>query len=266
MIILKIGGGQNINWDYIVKDIAFLIKKEPIILVHGASFKRDQLAKKLKHPTRYITAPSGNFGVYTDKKALEILVMVYAGLVNKQIVAKLQQYGVNAVGLSGADGRIWSGKRKEYLLSSKGNKVNLIKDTYTGKVEKVNTKLLKLLLDNGFLPVITQPAISFKGELINTDNDRNLAVMAKELKVKKLVVLFSAPGLLKNPKDESSLIIKINKNKLDDYSNFCQGRMKKKLMGAKEAILAGVKEIYWGDARIKNPIINVLKGKGTIIS
>lgn len=265
MIIVKVGGGQNLNWDYIAKDIAILIKKEEIVLTHGASYKRDEIAKKLGYPTKYLTAPSGNQGVYTDKNALDILTMVYAGLVNKQIVAKLQTIGVNAIGLSGADGRIWQGKWKQNLLAIEKGKTKLITNTFTGKVEKVNVKLINLLLKAKYLPVITQPAISYEGQLINTDNDRNISVMAKALKAKKIINLFEAPGLLKDYKKESTLINQINKNQLDGYQKYCQGRMKKKLMGAKEAIEQGVKEIYLGDGRIKNPIISVLSGKGTVI-
>lgn len=266
MLIVKVGGGENINWDYISNDLAILTKKERVILVHGASARRDEIAEKLGKPTKYLSSPSGHKGVYTDKESLEILTMVYAGLVNKSIVAKLQKVGINAVGFSGVDGRIWEGRRKTNILSVENGKTKLVKDTFTGKVEKVNIQLIKLLIKNNYLPVITQPAVSYESELINTDNDRNIAVMANALGVKKLVVLFEAPGLLGKVSDEQSLIRKVNKDNLDKVMKKVSGRMKKKVLGAKEALDVGVQTIYWGDARIKNPIISALKGKGTIIS
>lgn len=266
MLIVKIGGGRDINWDYIIEDLSSSVKREKIVLVHGASQKRDDIARKLNIPTKYITSPSGHKGVYTDRNALEALTMVYAGLVNKTIVSKLQKAGVNAVGLSGADGRIWEGKRKKNMLSIEKGKTKLIKDMYTGRVEKVNVNLIQLLVDSGYLPVITQPAISYEGELINTDNDRNIAVMARELGVEKLVVLFEAPGLLKNPNDESTLITRVNKSDIDQVMQEVDGRMRKKVLGAKEALESGVKKIYWGDARIEKPISTALVGKGTVIS
>ncbi|MCH7730288.1 [LysW]-aminoadipate kinase [Patescibacteria group bacterium] len=265
MLIVKVGGGKNINWGYISEDLTSLIKKEEVVLVHGASSRRDQVAKKLGVPTRYVNSPSGYKGVYTDKKALEILSMVYAGLVNKSIVARLQKAGINAVGLSGVDGRIWEGKRKTNILSQENGKTKLIKNTFTGKVETVNTNLINLLIDNGYLPVITQPAISSDGELINTDNDRNIAVMAGALRVKKLVVLFEAPGFLKEPSDESSLLRKISKKDLPSLMRYAKGTMKKKVLGAIEAFEHGVKTVYWSDGRIKEPIRNALAGKGTMI-
>jgi len=77
--------------------------------------------------------------------------------------------------------------------------------------------------------------------------------------------LFEAPGLLRDPKDEKTKISRIEKEKLADFLVYAQGRMKKKILGAKKAFELGVEKIYWGDGRIKNPIINALAGKGTVI-
>lgn len=266
MLIVKIGGGKNINWEYLCADIAVVLKTRKLIIVHGANTTRDELAEQLGVSTRYIDSPSGHKGVYTDKRAIEILTMAYAGLVNKRVVSLLQKTGVNAIGLSGADGRIWEGKRKTDILAIENGKTKLVKDTFTGKVEKVNAELINLLVDNNYVPVVTQPAISYEGDLINTDNDRNLAVMAGDLKATELVVLFEAPGLLHDSTDEKSLIPKVNKGELTEIMENVSGRMRKKVLGAKEAFAYGVKKIYWGDARIEHPITVALNGKGTIIS
>lgn len=265
MLLIKVGGGKNINWDYIAEDVSYLSKKEPIIIVHGASTKRDEIAKKLNHPTKVVTSPSGIQSVYTDKVALEIFLMVYAGLMNKQIVAKLQKHNVNAVGLCGVDGRLWEGKRKDILMVLEENKTKIIKDNYTGRVEKINTNLINLLIKNNYTPVICSPAISYEGEIINTDNDFAISIMAKALGLKKMVFLFEAPGLLRDYKNEKSVIKKVPKEKVSEYLNFANGRMKKKILGVQKAIGMGVLETFFGDARIKNPIKNALMGKGTVI-
>lgn len=265
MILIKVGGGKTINWDFIAEDVATLQKKEQIIIVHGASVKRDEIAKKLGSPTKTVTSPSGITSVYTDEKALEIFLMVYSGLVNKQIVAVLQKNGVNAVGLSGVDGKLWQAKAKKELLVKEGNKIKLIKNNKTGRVEKINIDLIKTLLKKKYVPVISAPAISYENEIVNTDNDLAAAVTAGALQVNKLIYLFEAPGLLKNYKDESTLIKKIAKEKLSDYFQYAQGRMKKKLLGVQKAFALGVKKIYWGDGRIKNPISHALKRFGTVI-
>lgn len=266
MKILKVGGGSSINWGYISEDVAQFLKKEQLILVHGAGAIRDKIATQLNAPTRTIISPSGFPSTHTDKKAIEIFLMVYPGLVNKQIVAKLQSYGVNAVGLSGVDGRLWQAKRKKEILSQEGSKIKVIRDSYTGRVEKINTSLLSLLLDHKYVPVICPPAISEECEIVNTDNDTATAVLAHEMKCKEIIMLFEAPGLLKDHKDESSIIRHIPKNKIDDYLKYAQGRMKKKLLGAKQAFSTGVTKIYWGDGRVPHPISRLLTGEGTIIS
>ena len=133
-------------------------------------------------------------------------------------------------------------------------------------MEKINTDLLKLLLGAQYLPVLCPPAISEEYEIVNTDNDTATAVLAKEMKCKEIIILFEAPGLLKNYKDESTMIKHIPKEKIDDYLPYAQGRMKKKVLGAKKAFENGVTKIYWGDGRIAQPITRLLKGEGTIIS
>ncbi len=266
MLLIKVGGGKTISWDYIAQDLVNLLKKEKVIIVHGASAVRDEIAKKLNQPTKTVISPSGISSVYTDQKALDIFLLVYAGLVNKKIVALLQKHGVNAVGLSGVDGKLWQGKRKQNLYFQEGKKIKLLTDNLTGKVEKINTKLIKLLLKNNYIPVICPPAISYNYEIINTDNDFAIAAMIRALNIKKIISLFEAPGMLKDPKNEKSLIPEIKISEIADYLKYADGRMKKKLLGAKRAFEYGVKTIYWGDGRIKNPIINALHRKGTIIS
>lgn len=266
MKILKVGGGSSINWDFIGEDVAQFLKKEQLIIVHGAGSIRDKIAAQLNAPSRTIVSPSGFPSTYTDKKAMEVFLMVYAGLVNKQIVAKLQSYGVNALGLSGVDGKLWQAKRKKEILSQEGSKIKVIRDSYTGRVEKINTSLLSLLLDHKYVPVICPPAISEECEIVNTDNDTATAVLVREMKCEEIIMLFEAPGLLKNHKDESTLIKHVPYENIDEYLSYAQGRMKKKLLGAKKAFEQGVKKIYWGDGRILHPISRLLKGEGTIIS
>ena len=264
MLIIKVGGGTAINQTGIVQDIKGL--KQKVVFVHGARRQADQIARQLGTPTQRIVSPSGVGSIFTDQTALQVMTMVYSGLVNKHWVELFQQAGINAVGLSGADGKIWQGSRKTHLIAQQGSKQKLITDTWTGKVNQINTRLIKLLLSHNYLPVITQPAITGSGELINTDNDLNIAIMAKALRVKQLIVLFEAPGLLKNPQDESSLINQVAAKDLPQMLQFAQGTMKKKILGAQQAFEIGVKTIYWGDSRVKHPIKSALAGQGTTIS
>lgn len=263
MLIVKVGGGKNINWDYVCRDFAKL--SEPAILVHGGNYEMDRVTKELGKEVKTFMSPSGFESRYSDRKTMEIFTMVYCGLVNKKIVAKLRSLGVNAVGLSGIDGGLWEGEKKKAVVAVENGKKKIIRDNYFIKVKKVNSRLLNTLIKAGFVPVITAPGISFEGEISNLDNDRAIAVMAKGLNVKRIVSLFEAPGVLADVKDEGTIINSIPKEGLKEVLKKVEGRMKKKILGAIEAFENGVTEMYLGDGRIKEPIKVVLKGEGTVI-
>ncbi len=264
MLIIKIGGGSSLNTSAVLYDFTNL--KGPKILIHGANARMAEISEKLGKPPVMLTSKSGHTSRRTDPETLDIFMMVYSGVTNKRIVEALQKRGVNAVGLTGIDGRIWEGRRKSTLKIRDGDKLKVIRDDYTGKVTKINTSLIELLVENGYVPVLTPPAISEEGEAINVDNDRAAAVLGGALKADAIVQLFEAPGFMKDIDNPDSLISHIPKDKIEDHYQFAGGRMKKKLMGAKEAIDAGVAKIYFGDGRVDEPIRRAMEGIGTIIS
>src|SRR3989338_5132143 len=264
MFILKVGGGKEINWDYIAEDLAH--REEQFVIVHGANARMREISEKLGVPERTITSPSGHVSRYTDAKAMEVLTMVYGGLTNPAIVACLQRHGINAVGLTGADGKLWQGKRKDHILSQEGGKVKVVRNSATGIMESVNAPLVRQLLQGGYTPVVTVPAITAAGELINVENDPAAGVMARDLSVATLVMLFEAPGLLARPSDEGSLVRTVTGVQLDAYLEKVQGRMRKKLLGVREAFSSGVREVYFGDGRKRGPVSSALSGHGTTLT
>ncbi|MEE9152161.1 MAG: [LysW]-aminoadipate kinase [Thermoplasmata archaeon] len=261
MMVVKVGGAARINYDLVLQDLA---RQKDVILVHGGSSELNKISTRLGKPPKMVTSASGHESRRTDKETLEIFNMVYCGKMNKAIVEKLQQLGVNAVGLSGMDGRLLVGKRKNIIIFENGKK-KIIRDDYTGKVEEVNVGLIRLLLENGFMPVITPPALSREYEAINVDGDRAAAMIASALGAEELVILSNIPGLLKDMNDEKSLIREINKENIQEYLQYAQGRMKKKVIGAIEALEGGVRKVIFGDARIECPITKALEGQGTVI-
>jgi acetylglutamate/LysW-gamma-L-alpha-aminoadipate kinase len=196
---------------------------------------------------------------------LDIFLMAYPGLVNTKIVARLQKHGINAVGLSGVDGRLWLARPKPQILIREGEKTKLMTGNLTGRVEEVNIQLIQILWEKGYLPVICAPALSYESEIVNVDNDWATAVMAQALGVKQVVFLFEAPGLLRDPSDDTSLISVIDKKNIMDHMPWAQQRMQKKVLGAHKGLEAGVSVIYWGDGRIAHPIQSALQGNGTVI-
>jgi acetylglutamate/LysW-gamma-L-alpha-aminoadipate kinase len=267
MIVVKVGGSAGINYDLVCDDVAAMVKAgTQVILVHGGSHETNIISEKLGKPPRILTSPQGYTSRYTDAETLDIFAMVYAGKMNTRIVERLQKRWVNAVGLSGIDGRLLEGPRKSSVRAVENGRQILVRDDYTGKVEKVNTGLLTLLLSAGYTPVITPPACSTEGEAINVDGDRAAAMIASAIGAKQLIILSNVPGLLRQFPDESTLIPRIKYNELEQALSFAEGRMKKKVLGATEAIAGGVEQVVFADARLPNPIANAIAGKGTVIS
>ena len=261
MIVVKVGGAVGINYDLVLRN---LVRYKDVILVHGGSGELNEISKKLGKPPKMVTSASGYISRRTDRETLEIFNMVYCGKMNKMIVEKLQKLGVNAIGLSGIDGQLLKGRRKNIVIIEDGKK-RVIRDDYTGKVEEVNVNLLKLLLKNGYLPVISPPALSYDNESINVDGDRAAAIIASAMKAEVVVILSNIPGLLRNINDEDSVIKEINRDGPEKAMSFAEGRMKKKVMAAFEALENGVGSVIFGDARVEEPITRALQGHGTVI-
>lgn len=266
MIVLKIGGSSGIDYELIADDIAELVNAgQRMVVIHGGSALTNEVATALGHPPQFVTSVSGFTSRRTDRRTLEIFEMVYCGQMNKGLVEKLQGRGVNALGLSGLDGRLWEGKRKAAIKVIENGRRRVLRDDYTGKVEKVNTPLLTTLLEGGYLPVLCPPAISDQGEAINVDGDRAAAATAIALGAESLIILSNVPGLLENFPDETSLIRHIPAQKLEAFMAVAQDRMKKKVLGAQEALAGGLKRVIFADGRVEKPVQQALAGAGTVI-
>ena len=264
--VIKLGGTEGLDFSAICKNVAEMCRQGiPLILVHGGSSEANSLGEALGAPPRFITSPSGYSSRYTDRKTLEIFAMAVNGKVNTLLVEQLQMQGVNALGLSGVDGRLLQATRKDSIQSVENGKRKMIHDDFTGRVESVNAELLRGLLAGGYVPVIAPIAASQKGEALNVDADRAAAMVAAALKAETLVLLTAVPGLLASFPDEASLIQNLPQSQLSVALDLAQGRMKKKVLGAEEALKGGVKRVVIADGRIENPISKALAGKGTVI-
>jgi acetylglutamate/LysW-gamma-L-alpha-aminoadipate kinase len=267
MFVVKVGGGAGIDYGALCADIAQLwAAGQRLVLVHGGSHETNLLAERLGHPPRFVTSPSGYTSRYTDRETLEIFMMAYAGKVNKLIVERLQRLGVNAVGLSGLDGRLLEGRRKAVIRIVEDGKQKVLRDDWTGTVERINAGLIAMLLEGGYLPVVAPLASSDTGEAINVDGDRAAAAIAAALGAAALLLLSNVPGLLRAFPDESTLIARIERAEVERYLPVAQGRMKKKVLGAAEALAGGVGRVILGDARVAQPVSRALAGDGTTIA
>jgi acetylglutamate/LysW-gamma-L-alpha-aminoadipate kinase len=264
--VVKLGGTEGVDFSAICQDAADLLKQgRQLVFVHGGSAEANALGEGLGAPPKMITSPSGYTSRYTDRKTLEIFLMAVNGKVNSLLTEQLQMLGVNAFGLCGLDGKLIQATRKDSIQSVENGKRKIIRDDYTGKIETVNRELLMMLLNAGYLPVIAPVAVSKKGEALNVDADRAAAMVASALKAETLILLTAVPGLMMNFPDESTLIRRLPQSQLAAAGEAAQGRMKKKVLGAGEALKGGVSRVVIADGRIQNPISNALSGNGTVI-
>lgn len=261
-LVVKIGGGAGVATSNVVREIAqYVATGKRVVLLHGGSDLTNTLSERLGHPMRVITSPSGMTSRYTDAETLRIFAMA-VGQINSELVALLQQQGVNALGLSGVDGRLLVARRKAAIRSvTPEGRIQIVRDDYTGQIEQVNGALLRQLLDAGFTPVIAPLALSYEGERLNVDGDRAAAAVATALRAEELAIMTNVPGLLTDPHDHASLIHTIPAERLDTCMNYAQGRMRKKLLGAQEALRGGVQRVYIGSTSLQA----VVDGSGTTI-
>ena len=203
--VIKIGG--NIIDDAVKLDDflnRFSKLKGPKILIHGGGKLATSLAKDLDIEQQIIDGRR-----VTDAETLKITAMVYAGLVNKTIVAKLQSKSSNAIGLSGVDGNIIQSVKRNHPTIDYG---------WVGDVESVNAGFLQSLLDNGIVPVISPITHDGKGNLLNTNADTiatEVAMALSETNEVNLRFCFEKLGVLTNPELDSSWLRVLDKNEYD---------------------------------------------------
>lgn len=237
LTIIKIGGGvidDPVALDSFLKKFADIAG--PKILVHGGGRAASEMSKKLGHTTTMI----GGRRV-TDAETLKVAVMIYAGLINKDIVARLQKHGCNAIGLSGADGNaIFAVKRPPIPIDF----------GYVGDVDPadVNTAMIGQLLDCGLTPVFCAITHDGNGQLLNTNADTVASSLAIALSRKystRLVFCFEKHGVLRDPADEGSVIAALGKAEYEALKavEIIEGGMIAKLDNAFAALEQGVAEI-----------------------
>jgi len=258
MIVVKVGGSSGIDRRAVASDIASVAASgEQVVLVHGASAETDALATRLGHPPRTVVSPSGQQSRRTDRRTLELFAMAALGVETFSYVELLRASGAPAIGLFG----ILSGPRKN-VRAVEGEKVVLLRDDYTGKVDTIDREALRAMLDQRKVPVLPPLAVSGEGEGLNVDGDRAAAAVAAALGATALVILTNVPGLLRSVEDPASLVPEAT---LDEADALAEGRMKKKTMAAREAIDGGVRDVIIASGRVARPLTGALAGAGTRI-
>lgn len=204
------------------------------VLVHGGGRSATAMASRLGIESRMVGGRR-----ITDKAMLEVVTMVYAGLVNKNIVAGLQAQEVNALGMTGADMNI--------LLSDK-RPVGEVDYGYVGDVRRVDAAALSALIEMGVVPVIAPLTHDGRGSMLNTNADTMAGETAKALASRyevSLVYCFEKRGVLRDENDDNSVIAEMTRQQFETYraEGVVQGGMIPKLENAFDAIRHGVREV-----------------------
>jgi acetylglutamate kinase len=252
LTLIKVGGKiveDEISLNSLLHDFSKIEGAK--VLVHGGGRLAAKMAEQLGVESKMVDGRR-----ITDTETLRIVTMVYAGLVNKNIVAHLQALGINAIGLTGADMNV---------MRSEKRPVKTIDYGFVGDVKEVNAEALAMLLENGYIPVLSPLTHDKKGNLLNTNADTIAGEAAKALAGLfnvTLVFCFEKSGVLLDEQDDSSVIPIINRELFEEYKNngIIQGGMIPKLENSFQAIEAGVKQVV-----ITNTL-GINENKGTLIS
>lgn len=234
--VVKAGGSAGVDRDAVADLVATFAREGQVVLVHGASAETDRLSELLGHPPRTIVSPSGHQSRRTDRRTLELFAMAALGVETFLYLEKLQARGIDAIALSGPSGRVLQGTRKDVRHVENGKTI-LLRDDHTGSIDEVRADLLRAQLSEGRVPVIAPLAVGQDGCALNVDGDRAAARIAAALGAGELLILTNVPGLLREVSDPASVVPSAS---VQEAEVLASGRMKKKILAAKEALAGGV--------------------------
>jgi acetylglutamate kinase len=238
--IVKVGGAvveDELQLSQLLRDFAAIEGRK--VLVHGGGRKATKMAERLGLETHMV-----NGRRITDEAMLEVVTMVYGGLVNKNLVARLQANGINAIGLTGADGDIIRSYKRPPMVVD-GSPVDF---GFVGDVDRADGDMLSSLIEAGITPVIAPLTHDGEGHILNTNADTMASETAKALAEYydvTLIFSFEKRGVLSNPDDDDSVIPVITRADFDRYKadGTISGGMLPKIENALAAVDAGVKKV-----------------------
>ncbi len=256
LLVVKLGGGEGLDLNRCLSDLAELAAQRPLIVVHGVSAAMNALCAVRGIPVRTITSPTGHSSRYTDPQTRDLFVEA-ADQVNAELVARLG----HAVGMTG-ERAVLRGERKAAIRALVDGRVRMIRDDYSGSIDGVNVAALMDMLSAGYVPVVPPYAASDDG-LLNVDGDRASAAIAGSLGAAELVILSNVRGLYRSFPDENSFVPRVERCEIERALDWAQGRMKRKVLGAQEALASGVRRVVIADGRSDRPVTRALHGVGT---
>ena len=258
IVVIKYGGNAMIDEQLkqqVMEDIVLLqLVGIKVVLVHGGGPEINDLMKRLGKQAQFVDGLR-----VTDAETVDIVQMVLAGKINKSLVNLLQKKGGTAMGISGMDGRLIEAKLRDERLG------------FVGDVTHINTKPITDLIDNGYIPVISTIGCDKEGNAYNINGDTAAAFIAGALGAYRLILMTDIAGILRDPKDPSTLIPRITVDEAAALKEqgIISGGMIPKVGCCVEAISRGVRKVIIMDGRIPHSILLELftdEGAGTMVT
>ena len=257
IIVVKYGGNAMISEDLkmqVMEDIVllWLIGVKPV-LVHGGGPEISEMLKKVGKESVFVDGLR-----VTDKETAEIVQMVLAGKINKQLVNLLGEYGGNAVGISGIDGHLIEAKVKDERLG------------FVGEITKVNVQPVFDLIEKGYIPVVSTVGCDNEGNVYNINADTAASFIAGAMKAERLITMTDIPGILRDVNDPDSIIKRVNTEEARQLfrEGVISGGMIPKGECCIEAIEKGVRRVTILDGRVPHAVLLELltdEGAGTLV-
>ena len=262
-IVVKYGGNAMLNDELknkVLQDIVFLqcAGMRPVV-VHGGGPEITRMLMQAGKKSEFVSGLR-----VTDAESVGIAEMALVGKINTDLVARLNTLGGKAVGLNGKDATLIQAKKHLADVYENGE-VNLVDIGYVGNVEKVNTELIDVLLNAGFIPVIAPTGVGAQGETYNINADSVAGEVAGALKAEKLLVLTDVRGIYSDYRDENSFISTLTFEKAQELiiRGKIDGGMIPKVRACITALSGGAKKTHIIDGRAEHTILmEILSDKG----
>lgn len=260
LLVVKLGGGAGLDLAAACDDLAAIARQRPLVVVHGVSDAMNQLCGQLGIEVQTLVSPSGHSSRYTPPETRDVYVRA-AEQANDRLVTELRRREVSAASFVG-DKVVVRGGRKKAIRAVLNGRIRIVRDDHSGAIAGVDEAALREALAQGQVPVLPPMAASADG-LLNVDGDRAGAAVAGALGASALVILSNVRGLYRDFPNEDSFVDQVAFSQIDSALDWARGRMKRKVLAAREALTQGVAAVIIGDGRVSNPVSKALRGEGT---